>query len=541
MIPTRAGTPAPEPAFATADGALGLYPATAFRITDGHCPDAPTIPQALWYFRAETIAVPAPTRPVAGFARGADAFADVRAFAAARRADAGADYPPLVWIAAPRIVRGATLDASATTLTTAGGALPMRLAPRIALNRSWFDDSSARFFAQRSVTARGTLEAGAFTVRTLWPEDFRIDGTAPMRALPPAPSPALTLRRLMRERADGGAAGPYAASTLWRRAGADDWTGRPVLAFVVNGAQGEDDEAHAGHFAIATGRVAADGAIGDWLVNNFYALDSESEKGIIAAPVPLDNYLGDLNAGQSWYRPSYLLVAVLRDERAAALVQSALCRVYNQFYRHQLAYYHPTVNCTSISVDTLRALGWSVPRRGATSHVLAALALPFQALRERSLAKAQLTYDYLTEDRTRLLPAAALEEIHASLLALAGTRDVPPGRGPLAQMLAEDVDAIAFARIPQFPSSRAFGNAPVVTLGEYRARLPRDPAQLQIVPVPPRPFPDALRDPDLLAPPRHRSDIAVDVWATLSIVGIPWVLWRAWRRRQQRRDGRSAP
>ena len=71
----------------------------------------------------------------------------------------------------------------------------------------------------------------------------------------------------------------------------------------------------------------ADGRIGDWLVNNFYSLDVESEKGILAAPVPLDNYLGDLNSGQGWYRPSYMLVAVLRDERAAVLVQSALNRV----------------------------------------------------------------------------------------------------------------------------------------------------------------------------------------------------------------------
>ena len=80
---------------------------------------------------------------------------------------------------------------------------------------------------------------------------------------------------------------------------------------MLNGAQGDDDEAHAGHFALVTGRVQDDGAIGDWLVNNFYTLDTESEKGILAAPVPLDNYLADLNAGQAWYRPSYMLVAVL--------------------------------------------------------------------------------------------------------------------------------------------------------------------------------------------------------------------------------------
>ena len=122
-----------------------------------------------------------------------------------------------------------------------------------------------------------------------------------------------------------------------------------------------------GHFALVTGRVQTDGAIGDWLASNFYTLDSESEKGIVAAPVPLDNYLADLNAGQAWYRPSYLIVAVLSRPRAAALLQSALGRVYNQFWRHQLVYYHPSRNCTSISVDTLRALGFPVAARAATA------------------------------------------------------------------------------------------------------------------------------------------------------------------------------
>ena len=171
---------------------------------------------------------------------------------------------------------------------------------------------------------------------------------------------------------------------------------------MVNGAQGDDDEAHGGHFALVTGRVRPDGAIGDWLVNNYYSLDVESEKGIIAAPVPLDNYLADLNSGQGWYRPSYLLVAVLRDERAAALVQSALNRVYNQFYRHQLDYYHPNQNCASISIDTLRALGWSIPVRGPSSRLLAWLGFPFIALKERSIGKAKLAFDYLRTDQTRL-------------------------------------------------------------------------------------------------------------------------------------------
>ena len=287
----------------------------------------------------------------------------------------------------------------------------------------------------------------------------------------------------MREEPRGGAQSAFAAWTVWQKGGLrPDLAGRTVLAFMVNGAQGDDDEAHGGHFALVTGRVAEDGSLGDWLVNNFYTLDAESEKGIIAAPLPLDNYLGDLNSGQSWYRPTYMLVAVLSDARAAALVQSALGRVYNQFYRHQLVYYHPTDNCASISVDTLRALGWDVPARGPTSRALAWAGFPFVAVKERSVTKAKLAFDYLHTDQTRLLPAAALEEIFASLLAMvrnAGTNGV--AGGPLAQMLAQDLEALVFVRLPQFPSSRAFGDAPAVTTWEYRTRVPSDPAQAQIV------------------------------------------------------------
>ena len=522
-------------ASATAAGALGLYPAAAFRVTTGIDRDCAAIPQALWYFRAETIAVPVQGLPVAGFARGTDAFADVRAWAATWRPGTPPEYPPLVWIAAPAVVRRARIAADHDTLAAPEGELRYALVPKLPLNRSYFDASSRAFFAARAVTARGTPGNAEFTVRTLWPDDFRLGGAAPpARALPAAATPGASMRALMRELPRGGADAPYAAWTLWQRdTGDTDWTGRPVLALMVNGAQGDDDEAHAGHFALVTGRVQHDGAIGDWLVANFYTLDSESEKGIIAAPVPLDNYLADLNSGQAWYRPSCLLVAVLRDERAAALVQGALNRVYSQFYRHQLDYHHPTRNCTSISVDTLRALGWPVPARGATSLVRAWLAYPFVALAHRSLAGAATAFDYQRTDLTRLLPAVALEAAFGSLWGLVrGER--PAGAGTLARMLADDVAALAFLRVPQFPSSRAWGDAPVVSLAEYRARMPRDPAKAQVVPVPPRPFPAALRDPDLRPRAARPSDRALAVWGTLAVAGLPYLLWRAWRRSRGR-------
>ena len=510
---------------------LGLYAADDFRITDGRCSDCPTIRQALWYFERETIAVAKDGRPVARFVRGLRFDEDLRAWLAARSEHAQLELPPLVWIAAPDLLSGTRLTGDLTGLVSGIGPLSFALTPKIPLNRSYFDQSSARFFVGRDLKVRGTVKNGAIVARTLWPEDFRFAVAPPVLPSTDDESPTLALRRRMRaERNGGGATSPYAVETLWQRAGSNaDLRGRAVLAFMINGAQGDDDEAHAGHFALVTGRVQSDGAIGDWLVNNFYTLDAESEKGIIAAPVPLDNYLADLNAGQNWYRPSYMLVAVLSSGRAPTLVQSALGRVYNQFYRHQIVYYHPTTNCTSISVDTLRALGWDVPARGPTSRLAAWAGFPLLVLKERSLAKAKVGFDYLCADQTRLLPAAAAEEIFGSLLAL-GTQDRATAHagGPLSQMLAHDLDALVFVRFPQFPSSRAWGDAPVVTAWEYRMRFPPDPAMAQIVPVPPRPFPDALRDADLLRPARPPSDAGALTWGIALIAAFAWALWWLW-------------
>jgi len=535
MFPIQAvSAPLSQPA--NASGAFGLYPAQNFRLVTGECRDCAAIRQALWYFRDETIAVPLTGLPVSGFATGMHADDDVRSWAAARATGTPIDYPPLVWVSAPDIVRGARLSDDASQLITRDGAMAFHPTAKIPLNRSYYDASSVAFFKQREITARGTPANDGFAARTLWPEDFRVGGAAPSpRTMPSGLPPTEALRHLMREEPQGGAQSPYAASTLWQKAGMPaDWAGRPVLAFMVNGAQGDDDEAHGGHFALVTGRVRADGQIGDWLVNNFYSLDVESEKGILAAPVPLDNYLADLNSGQGWYRPSYMVVAVLKDERAAVLVQSALNRVYNQFWRHQLVYYHPNENCASISIDVLRALGWNIPQRGPTSRTLAWLGFPFLALKEFSVGKAKLAFDYLRTDQTRLMPAAALEEAFGSLLALI-SGSIAEGNGQLAQLLAEDIGALAFVRFPQFPSSRAFGDAPAVTTWEYKALIPNDPALVQIVPVPPRPFPEALRDADLIPPPWRPSDYAVLVWGLLTVVGIPIVLWRMWRWRHMRR------
>jgi hypothetical protein len=513
---------------------FGLYPQSAFRVTDGRCRDCPTIRQALWYFEREAIAVPKAGVPVAGFTPGVDVAADLAAWRAARAAGSPPEYPPLVWIGAPHAVSGARLAADATTLQRTNSPLRVELVPKIPLNRSYFDASSARFFHERSVRIRGTITGDTIVARTLWPEDFRIDRALPTRELAADLPVTQALRALIRDDPSGGARSPFAAYSLWQREPARDplVPGRAALGIMVNGAQGDDDEAHGGHFALVTGRLQEDAAIGDWLTNNFYSLDIESEKGIIAAPVPLDNYLADLNSGQNWYRPSHMLVAVLRDARAAELVQSALNRVYNQFWRHQLVYRHATMNCASISVDVLRWMGWDIPVRGPASRLLAALAFPWLVVKERSIAKACTGFDYLWEDQTRLMPAAAFEDIGASLVALAtGSGQPAASTAGLARMIAEDVDALLFVRFPQFPSSRAFGDAPVVTPREFQSRLPAVP---QVVPVPDRPFPAALRDPDLLPGRRPASAYAAAIWGTLLLVGIPLYLYRLWKRWRER-------
>ena len=544
-LPDAAAAPAQRadaPPDAPVEGAsFGLFAASDFTLGTGRSAAGTALPQALWLFRDETIAVPRPGQPVAGFGRGCATFDDLGDWFAGLGDAVPRELPPLVWAAAPELRADCVLAVDGASMRCDSGSAgePVRWVPRIATNRAFADRSSMAYLAQRPLRVRGTARADGFEIRTVWPQDWRLPPTCDPRALGAGEDVRAAWRALVREAPRGGATSPFAAWRLWSRGATAAPPGAPVLAFMANGAQGEDDEAHGGHFALVTGRIGRDGGIGDWLVNDFYTLDSESEKGILAAPVPLDNYLADLNAGQAWYRPSVMLVAVLRRPDAAHLVQSALGRVYNQFYRRQLVYYHPDVNCTSISVDTLRTLGLDVARRRAERPLLAAAGFPLLLARERSLAKAKLWCDYLSADPTRLLPAVALEEIVAALWSCTvggGTDAARHGR--LAALLARDLDALVAVRLPQIPSSRPWGDAPVESLAEYAARLPRPPAQPVVVPVPARPFPQDLRDPDLLPPPLSRSDVVAAGWGVAVLVGLPAVVRALWRRLRARRRAR---
>jgi hypothetical protein len=125
------------------------------------------------------------------------------------------------------------------------------------------------------------------------------------------------------------------------------------------------------------------------------------------------------------------------------------------------------------------------------------------------------------------MPAAAFEEAVFSLMQLA--RGAEPAQGKLAGMLAEDAVALVGVRIPQIPSSRAPGTWPAASPREYLNALPADPADLKVIPVPPRPFPQGLRDPDLRPAPPRRSTLPIVLWAATGILPLAWIAGAIWR------------
>ena len=491
-------------------GQLGFYPAQDFRLTDGKCSDCPVVPQALWYFRDDLVAVP--RDKAAGFSRHLQAQEDVRQWIKDHPDNGENTRPPLLWLGSPLVAQGVRLYAAGDAIQTAGAEpVPFKVTPKIASNQSYYDKSTVSYFSGRSLRMRGKMEDATFVARTIWPDDFALD-FAKLPYEPLANRESLTTL----VRADGPRAkDPLEARIVWQRnpQAARDWSNKPVLAVMLNGAQGDDDEAHGGHFAIVTGSFSKHGEWGDWLVNNFYNLDSNSEKGINASILTMDAYMADLNSGQSWYRPSYMLVAVLKNERTSLLYQEAVSRVYNHFYRHDFHYRHAIANCAGISIETLRSLGWRIPEHGPTSFAKAIVAFPYKALADMSIDSGRKAFDYLTAEQTNLFPFVAFDAVGRDLM----QRIVVNKAGTnFERMLAEDVEALIYVRIPQFPSSRAFGQAPVASIDEYMERVPKDHKQWKIVPATPRLFPAEFRD--AAAPSEPQQPSAKAQYAYLAVV-----------------------
>jgi hypothetical protein len=473
------------------DSLIGLYPAASFTTHQGgeSCKDCQTIPQALWYFKRDLIAVPHANASVAGFSASLNAQQDLA------NLDAKA-LPPLVWVGSKQVITDTQIskneDNAELEYAIKDDKLDYKtwlgIADKIPTNLSFWDDSTSAFFKDKPVRLRGEMTSRGFIARTVWPLDFKLDLNANAKPLTEDES----LKSLVQFE-NGGAKSTYEARLLWGDASKSQ--GHAVLGLMLNGAQGDDDEAHGGHFAVVTGRMQADGDYARWLVNNYYNLASNSEKGIIAAPTPMDNYLADVNSGQSYYRPSYLLVAVFKHDRVPAQFQAATNRVYNHFYRNDFVYDHSRDNCTGISLDTLRTLGWNVPERGVTSQLKATGAYFYIGATEKSLSKGRAIYDYLNTETTRLFPAEAFDALGEDMLQW--TRQLHIDHTPrtaFTKPLSEDIEAIYFVRIPQIPSSRAFGMAPAYSFDQFMQETPADRSQWKVVPTTPNPLPEDLKD-----------------------------------------------
>jgi hypothetical protein len=317
------------PLNATEDVALGLYDANNLVLSKGGCDGCTTSPYALWYFERELIAVPKTVKPTHGLST-----------VALTQVEAGHAMPPLVWLGSPQVIPQTKISESATAIGELGNLEDggtLFLVDKIPTNLSYWDNSTLAFFKQRPIRLRGQMTDRGFVARTIWPLDYKIPQIAEVKPL----QANETLKSLVQFE-HGGAKSAYETRLLWAKN--DDAkqlsAGKSVIGFMLNGAQGDDDEAHGGHFAVVTGRMEADGNYARWLVNNYYNLASNSEKGIIAGITPMDNYLADLNSGQSYYRPSYMLVAVLKSDAIPNQFQSATNESFDHFYHNDFLYDH---------------------------------------------------------------------------------------------------------------------------------------------------------------------------------------------------------
>src|SRR5690606_19231038 len=331
-------------------GRLGLFDAADFRVVRGDCADCGASELIRWWFADELVAVPT----------GAP-----EARSAVRR-------PQGIWIGAPSRVHSARLAADGRRIESDGGEIDLEIGPPLPTNSAYLDDSTLRYFAARPLIVRGGIapDREVFVARTIFPDDLRIEVDA-------VPRP-LARRELLATLVEAQASGE-SQRVLFARAGAE-WRGRPVVAFVLTGAQGDDDGSRGGHLAVATGVLGERGEWHDWLVTNFYPLVEGNAKGIIPASLPIDNYLYDLNSGQLFYRPGYMLVAVLRSDRVAAAVQEGLDETLLELYCGAIEFDRARLNSTAMTIDTLRDLGWRIPGVGPTSRIAGLVAAPVAAL-----------------------------------------------------------------------------------------------------------------------------------------------------------------
>ena len=98
----------------------------------------------------------------------------------------------------------------------------------------------------------------------------------------------------------------------------------------------------------------------------------------------------------------------------------------------------------------------------------------------------------MREEPTRVFPRAAFDSEGGDLMSLVGASGAEPlGREltPLETEVRDGLLAILFVRLPQIPSSRAFGRDPSGGVVDYFLRTPLDRSKWKTVPTSPRPWP----------------------------------------------------
>ncbi|MDE2144255.1 MAG: hypothetical protein KGJ84_17745, partial [Elusimicrobia bacterium] len=435
-----------------------------FVLGTGRCAECRGPEQGKWYFLDEVIATPK------------------------------AGTPAIVWIGSHEMLEGVALSADGRSATLKDGTVvAFQTTDKIPSNRSFYDASSLDYLRRGTVRVRGEFAdvGGVRTLvaRTIWPEDFRIDssklGDADVKSAQDVDALVAADK--------GGATAPFETKLLWEKPGAGrEWDGKPVMGFMLNGAQGDDDESLAGHSSLFTGRYGPGGSMADWMFDNFYDMNTVSEKGIVASMVPMDKYMADLNSGQSWYRPSYLLVMIMKDPRVPLQVQEMFKDQYAKYYAQDIKYEHTHMNCTALIADPVRAEGWKFPENGKTPALIAKAISALVSTAAHDPKAGEQVYESLREEPTRSFPRASFDSVGGDLMSLSGSFGAEPlGREltPFEKNLQEDLVAVLFVRLPQIPSSRKFGRDPAGSVTDYFLRTPMDRSKWQTVPSHPRPFP----------------------------------------------------
>ncbi len=491
------------------------------RLLTGDCRICPLLTQSKWYFANEWLAISYEQFEVDNAPPLPDWLADAPFI----------ESPPPVWLGKPDVANNVVLDWPNQQIRWAHGQRQnWQIVDKIPQNKSYWNTDTADFFADKALRMRGESSNGQFIAQTIWPMDFVIDN---YHLLPLADDE--TIEDWVR--ADqGGVDQPHTNRLVWQRHenAAVNAAGKPVLGIMLNGAQGDDHEALAGHIALVTGEFNADGQYYNWLVNNFYSLDVASEKGIIAAVTPMDKYLTDLNSGQNYYRPSYMLVATLNDSTAVKQIQFSMNQIMQHFYRHSFQYQHADMNCTGISIDALKALGWDLPERGSNGMLIAIGAYFYSLFTDRHFTDARQLYDYLMTETTRLFPAVAFDVLSNDLINLVENRSERK-LSVFEQQLAQQIDALWLVRIPQIPSSRALGDAPVFSFQEYLDITPANRDDWVSIELPPQTLPESMQTASPVNPTPFAAPWPVMAILAGILLGI-LALLRYWQRPRRSAD-----